>query len=230
MSEQDEPTKSDQLYEFFKQKLTGGYEIRDKHDMVKLKKLAADTFKIKKGSYDLTTRALDRALQDLGKQAKVTEVQVTGEGLKATVKKEEGQKHEIPKPEAPKAPESKVEITKITTPALPLDYKDKYERMAEKGTEFLTTLYIKLGVIEGEVKEEPFNPKTWKEDVSKWGKDVAGYCYENNIKLPMWLELFALVATGALLLGMPIFNVLFFKKKSEAPEQDKELQEKVTVE
>lgn len=221
---------SEQLYKYMLAKVNAGYQITDKDSLRKLRKESADAFKLKKGSYDIAIKASDRVLQEKGLKAKLTESTFQGEGVKAKLSKEIIKIPEAPIPQlpapTPEAPRPEVKQVTVLSP----EDKVRYEDLCQQGTDFLADLYVRLGLVEGKAEEKPMTAETFKEGAVKVGKQWGDYLYAHNYKLPMWIELLALICTTFMVFGMPLFQVfLFGKKEKKKAENDTEL-EKIKVE
>ena len=95
--------------------------------------------------------------------------------------------------------------------------KEEYIRLFQRGFQFVTKTYTKLGFIEGDAEpDEPITEKDFKTEIDEYGKDLATYCFEHNINLPQWLELATLAIGGGILLGTPLIHfALHGRKKKE---------------
>lgn len=233
MSNKEDLSLTEQIEKFFIDEIEKGYQITDKESMVKIKKLAVDKFKLKKGNYGLTIVALDRAMAKKDIKPQLKETTIEQSGVKATVKKEELPKVE-PKPEIPSKTVPQEEIKPEAPAREPLspETKQKYERMLYKTFSTIDRLYAKFGLIEIEEKElSEEEKKDLEYNAKTLAKDWADFCFENQIRLPTWLELLGLIAATAIYYVTPVVALMFFgrKKKEQEEKEDKALLEKVKV-
>ena len=94
--------------------------------------------------------------------------------------------------------------------------REEYQRIFSRGFSLVTDTYVQLGFVEGERDpEKPMTAKDFKEKVEEYSKDVANYCFEHNIHLPQWIELFALGVGGVVLLGSPLIQFALHGRKQK---------------
>lgn len=232
----DKPNVAEQTKKFFEEKITSGYKVEDKNHVIDLTNEAMDTLKIPRGSYGRTKKILSKVLVDKG-------IVIKGQGLKqsGTLKIDFVGERPAPTtqpatqtPTAQSAPQTTTatqapykflgeqpaqntqqqnqqqqnQQQKILPPLTEGD-KPRYERKFTKFVRLGQKLYIKFGIITEEQKKELEN------DYDDFSKDLADYCIENNVRLPMHVELYLIFAQGIMLFGVPLIKWMFKPKKKD---------------
>ena len=110
--------------------------------------------------------------------------------------------------------ENQIQITPKERPPLPAEKKESYKRLFKKGFSMPANMMVQLGFVEGELQPEE-KPKSFTEQVDEFAEDLAVYCFENNIPLPPMIELIAILASGAMIFGVPIITKVMGMKKDK---------------
>jgi len=227
----DKPTV-DKVREFLNQKLDSGYQVIDKNSAKELQKMAVDEFSLTGGWRDRTKHILQSILKARNVVLPDTKSSEPVGSLRINVEKSSQDLVEsqppiqtpsspvLPMPETGTFTQTEREPQIIWDDAKKLTYQKDMEKVFG---DFIGTIYIKFGIIEGEEPvEEKLTPQKFKEQAKEVGKDIGEYCFDKHVQLPELLRVLTLVGSVFMVFGMPLINNLFFKMKK--PPTDKSLQ------
>jgi len=217
-SQKEEPSISDQLKELYSKKIDEGFQVKDRATAIELRKMGQYELKLGDGWNAYAKKILQEVLEekgivvpDLKSSARIGTFRINLE--KPPQDLASGQ---FAPTQTPPAPPQQPQIIWDER------RRESYKKIMSKGFEFLSVIYIKLGIIQGEEPEpEKLTPKKFQDESKQFGVQVADYCYDHQINLPMWIELMSLIASGFMVFGMPVIRVLFFK--TEKAKEDGEV-------
>lgn len=224
MSDNLTKTLIQRLKECFEAKIAEGYQIVDIESYSKLRKMAMQELKLGDGHYGVTNKALNQILKE--RNIVLPNIRST-ETLGSF--RIETEKPDIPEPTPAPITDLPERLELVTAPAqqtAPIIWdeskKKEYEStMQSVFGDFLGTVYIKFGIIEGdEPKQEKMTIEQFKKEANDFGTKVGDCCYNHHVNLPMWIELLGLISIGFMVFVMPVINQLFFKMKLVEPDKD----------
>ena len=241
-----QPSQTDKVKEFARAKLQS-FEPKDNKDSVNLTNEIMRELKIPKGSYQKVKKTVLKVMQETGK----TIPNLTSKGgmgiVNVNLKKDETLL-ELPTATQPAQAPTQISqgampkgfkpqgILPTTTTAqqtqiqqtgqqqifiMTDDQKQRQQRTFEKIFDKAGDIYVKLGIIEGEGKQEPKPTlQQFKADLKDLAGETNDYLIDSKTKLPEWIDLALLIISFVIVLGTPVLNTIFFgtdnKKKAES--------------
>lgn len=221
----DKKSLSDKVRELAREKIESGFVVKDENSVLDLRNIIFEELNVPKGNIDRIKKIILQVLKE--KNIVLPDVKST-EALGSV-------RIETSKPDIEsgitKLPEQALssgqeQVPSTLTPQTQIIWDEKKRESYQKDMgfvfgEFLGTIYIKLGIIEGEEpKEEKLTPETFKKEALKFGHEVGDYCFDKRVNLPELLRLLTLIGSGFFIFVMPVINALFFKLKKVEPDKD----------
>lgn len=218
--EEEEPSISDQLKEFYSKKIDEGFQVNDRATAIELRKMGQSELKLGDGWNAHAKKIVNKVLKEKGLiladepiKGRIGNIIINTPPPPEKIIEEQQQRGALP-----------TEETK-TASLIPLDpsiEKANQETMKE-AFRFIGQIYSYFGIIEGEgeTKQEPITREKFEEEATKYAERVGTFCYRRNIQIPWLIEVLSLVGTAVILFGMPVIRVLFFK--TEKAKEDGEV-------
>lgn len=241
----------DKTKEFFGKKLEAGFQVKDKMTAEILLKDALSSLNLSHGHRTRTKKILREILERKGiSTTNIFEKKIEGFDVKlvAPPKPEPEIKTEA-KSETSKMPlggtpekiiekpvaehvttEGERQAQETIKPKKQLSDETiaEYDKILQEGFGFVSKIYMKLGLVEVDEKEEEEKPLT-KDELEKefrsLGTSWANYCGRHGIELPVFLDTFMMGAFTFFILGAPLLKLFVFGKKSKPATEDERLKE-----
>jgi hypothetical protein len=242
-SKNNSPSLSDQIKKLLREKIDGGYELKDKNSYNELKKIIFDELKINKNSGNMIRTAIREVaiekkiqISDLGfKNDKIgdmivtvvkpepTEIQTiqsniqtqsTHSSIDALPKPDSSNKGSLPSNDSQTIEEEKQYMTGTAQ-----------KKLISSGlTKIIFPIYTALGIVElddSELKQEAKIPKGQqvKKEFEELAGDIDEYLTENNIQLPALLNHLSIIISVFCVLILPVIKYKMFTQKQE-PQPD----------
>lgn len=235
-------SQTDKVKELAKAKLES-FQPKDNKDSVNLTNEIMGELKIPKGSYQKVKKTVLKMMQEKG-IAVSSPTSKDGMGsVNVNLKKEEtlleqpatsttatpqqtqtiptqSQQGALPKTQ-PTLPAQPAQPTQQQVFIMTDEQKQRQQKTFERIFDKAGDIYVKLGLVEGEGKQEP-KPTLlqFKTDLKDLAGETNDYLIDNNTKLPQWIDLALLIISFVIVLGTPVLNAIFFgtdnKKKAES--------------
>jgi len=222
-SQKEEPSITDQLKEFYSEKIDEGFQVKDRATAIELRKMGQDELKLGDGWNAHAKKILNKVLEEKGLiladepiKGRIGNLIISTPPPPEKIIEEQQQQGALPKEE-----------TKIAS-LVPLDpsIEKANQETIKEAFRFIGQIYSYFGIIEGEVetKQEPMTREKFEEEAAKYAERVGTFCYRRNIQIPWLIEVLSLIGTAVILFAIPLIKVLFSKtedtKEDDEPRTD----------
>lgn len=209
--------------EFMQNQIKNGYKITDKESAIKLKKLAMQELKLSQGNQAHVNDALRNTMEKMNlKFPESMSAKNFSDSFKAKlIKTETLNPQDAPQPPSGQIPQNGQVLDPLTqqpqnrvTAEMANSYKHGMKHMFGG----LMRFYAKIGAIEAEDvphDDQPMKLADYIKETDKLAEDWSDYCLRNNIRLPKIFELAMLVLSTVMVLGSPLFSMMFSGKKKK---------------